>query len=102
MNNKKNQIFNYRLASSAPSIRAISLAIISIILSGLCGGFVGYAVTDLQCSTSCTTLAGSIGVITAATAAGGVAVVVNLALRAMAEWKVVQLQKDIRERHPVE
>ena len=35
-------------ASSVPSVKARVLAVVAITVSGLCGGLVGYAVTDLQ------------------------------------------------------
>ena len=38
--------------SSVPSVKARVMAIVAITISGLCGGLVGYAVTDLQCETA--------------------------------------------------
>jgi hypothetical protein len=91
------------------------LAFIAILLGGLCGGLIGYAITDLQCGTpevaverdadglpvrgaavperdpddaaGCRTVAAVGGLIGAAVGAGGVAVVSVLVLRAMAEWR---------------
>ena len=75
------------LSSAAPGIGARALGLIAIVIAGLCGGLIGYAVTDLQCDDGCTVLAGVVGVAGAVAAAGGVAVVVVLTLRAMAEWR---------------
>jgi len=78
------------------------MAIVAITISGLCGGLVGYAVTDLQCENGCETLSGSIGLGAALLAAIGVSVVSNLALKAMSEWKTTERQQSVRERFPVE
>tara|TARA_B100000953_G_scaffold298587_1_gene295771 strand:- start:1256 stop:1531 length:276 start_codon:yes stop_codon:yes gene_type:complete len=88
--------------SSAPSVKARIMAIVAITISGLCGGLVGYAVTDLQCENGCETLSGSIGLGAALLAAVGVSVVSNLALKAMSEWKTTERQQSVRERFPVE
>ena len=88
--------------SSVPSVKARILAILAITISGLCGGLVGYAVTDLQCENRCETLSGSIGLASAVLTAGGVSVVTNLALKAMSEWKTAERQQTARERFPIE
>ena len=88
--------------SSVPSVKSRIMAITAITISGLCGGLVGYAVTDLQCENGCETLSGSIGLGAALLAAGGVSVVSNLALKAMSEWKTTERQQSARERFPVE
>ncbi len=62
------------------------LALAAVLVAGLCGGLIGYAVTDLQCDDGCTVAAGMIGVVAATAAAVGVAIIVVLTLRAMAEW----------------
>jgi hypothetical protein len=96
-------------------VAARALAFVAIVLGGLCGGLIGYAVTDLQCGTpeaavevdsdgrpvegaaiperdpddaaGCRTLAAVGGLVGAAVGAGGVAVISVLVLRAMAEWR---------------
>jgi len=101
--------------SALPSVAARALAFVAIVLGGLCGGLIGYAVTDLQCGTpeaavevdsdgrpvegaaiperdpddaaGCRTLAAVGGLVGAAVGAGGVAVISVLVLRAMAEWR---------------
>src|SRR3954451_17285318 len=76
--------------SALPPRGARLLAFLAILVSGLCGGLIGYAVTDLQCEGSCSTNNALGGLIGAALAAGGVAVVSVLALRAMGEWQTIQ------------
>lgn len=101
--------------SALPSVAARALAFVAIVLGGLCGGLIGYAVTDLQCglpettveldaegrpvdgaavperdpddAAGCRTLAAVGGLVGAVVGAGGVAVVSVLVLRAMAEWR---------------
>lgn len=101
--------------SALPSVAARGLAFIAILLGGLCGGLIGYAITDLQCGTpevaveldaegkpvdvdalperdpddaaGCRTVAAVGGLVGAAVGAGGVAIVSVLVLRAMAEWR---------------
>ncbi|MEM8704855.1 MAG: hypothetical protein AAGE98_00245 [Actinomycetota bacterium] len=76
--------------TAAPPLFARLLAVVAIILAGLFGGLIGYAVMDLQCSDGCTTYAGLVGLASAIVAAGGVAIVAVLTLRAMSEWEAVE------------
>ena len=79
------------VASSLPSTTARVLAFLAILLGGLCGGMIGYAVTDLQCTSGCGGVEAGLGALVGALlAAGGVAVVAVLVLRAMAEWRTIQ------------
>ena len=80
--------------TSAPNRIARVLAVLSILLGGLCGGLIGYVVTDLQCRNGCPTSAGLVGVASAIGCAAGVAVVAVLTLRAAAEWK----EREARQR----
>lgn len=80
--------------TSAPPRVARVLALLAILLGGLCGGLIGYVVMDLQCHDGCPTAAGFVGVFSAVGCATGVAVVAVLALRAAAEWN----QREARER----
>jgi len=89
-------------SSAEPSSLARALALLAILVAGACGGLVGHAVTDLQCTDGCTILAGSMGLVGAVIAAAGVAVVAILALRAMAEWQATERQQAARDRHPVD
>ncbi len=83
------------LQSAAPPVPARALAVASIIISGVCGGLIGYAVTDLQCDDGCAGLATLIGSAAAILAALGVAIVAVLALRAMAEWNAQKVADDL-------
>ena len=76
--------------SALPSTGARVLAFSAILLAGLCGGLIGYAVVDLQCEGDCTVAAGGVGVLGALLFAVGVGVVAILALRAMGEWRTIQ------------
>ena len=73
------------------------LALGAIIIAGLCGGLIGFAVTDLQCDNGCSTLAGGVGAASALGAAGGVAIVAVLALRAMGEWEAMETARRASE-----
>lgn len=78
-----------------PSRTARLLAFVAILVAGVCGGLIGYAVVNVQCHGACTTPNG-IGALTGAViAAGGVAVVAVLVLRAMGEWKRIQEEREL-------
>lgn len=78
-------------ASALPSVGARVLAFLAIVVAGASGGFIGYAVAELQCHDGdCTLLAGLGGLVGAVVAAGGTAVVAVLTLRAMGEWHTIQ------------
>lgn len=76
--------------TATPSVRARLLAFGSIVAAGAAGGFIGWAIVDLQCEQDCTLLAGIVGVLTAVAAAIGVGIVAVLALRAIGEWKATE------------
>jgi len=80
--------------SALPSTGARVLAFASIVLAGICGGLIGWKVTDLQVSGSGGAAAGIGGLVGAAIAAGGVAIVAVLVLRAMGEWHTIQRTGD--------
>ena len=75
-------------------------AVVAIVIAGLCGGLIGYAVMDLQCDDGCTTWAGLVGVGGAALAAGGVAIVAVLTLRAMSECEATEAQRAAHDADP--
>ena len=75
---------------SSPSLLARVLAFSAIIVAGVCGGLIGYAVTDLGCDRGCTTAAGLVGLGAAVAAAAGTGIVAVLTLRAAAEWRARQ------------
>ena len=88
-------------SDSAPSLLARLLAFAAIVIAGVCGGLIGYAVTDLQCTDECTTLAAGVALASAIGAAIGVAIVAVLSLRAMAEWSSSQARVEgTTDRHP--
>lgn len=78
------------MRSALPSPLARGLAFVSILVAGLCGGLIGFAFTDLQCTGDCDTWIGAGTIIGAVIAAGGVAIVAILTLRAMDEWETVR------------
>jgi hypothetical protein len=80
--------------NALPSTGARVLAFVAILVAGACGGVIGYAFTDLQCSGDCTVQRGLGGLIGALVGAIGVAVVATLALRAMGEWRNIQHRDD--------
>lgn len=100
--------------TALPPVVARFLAFLAILVGGLCGGLIGWAVTDLQCGgeertvvvdreapnriavqegepagddDGCTTWNGVGALLGAGVGAGGTAVVAVLVLRAMAEWR---------------
>lgn len=76
--------------SALPSRSARALAFVSILVGGLAGGLIGYALADLQCSGDCGTAKG-IGIFLGATlSAGGTAIVAVLVLRALGEWREIE------------
>ena len=86
--------------TAAPPLFARVFAVVAIVIAGLCGGLIGYAVMDLQCDDGCTTWAGLVGVGGAALAAGGVAIVAVLTLRAMSEWEATEAQRAAHDADP--
>ena len=76
--------------NAAPPLVARLLAVVAIVVAGLCGGLIGYAFMDLQCDDGCATYAGLVGLASAIGAAAGVAVVAVLTIRAMSEWKATE------------
>ncbi|HEC08621.1 MAG TPA: hypothetical protein ENI86_03510 [Acidimicrobiales bacterium] len=81
--------------TALPSVVARIVAFVAVLVAGLCGGLVGWAITDLQCTGDCATNATIGAVAGTLIAAGGVAVVAVLVLRAMSEWNA---QAPLRDR----
>ncbi|MGH9212680.1 MAG: hypothetical protein ACRD2C_18730 [Acidimicrobiales bacterium] len=77
-----------------PSVAARALGFVAILVAGLCGGVIGYAFVDLQCSGDCGAQSGLGGLVGAVVGAAGVAVVVTLAFRAMGEWRTIQHREE--------
>lgn len=83
-----------RPLSAIPPVGARIVAFVVVLLGGLAGGLIGYALVDLQCEGDCTVPKGLGLLVGAVACAAGLAVVVVLALRAMGEWREI----DDRER----
>jgi len=76
--------------AALPSRLARVLAFVAIGAAGLCGGLIGYGITDLQSDGDGGTAAAIGGIVGALIAAVGVAIVAVLALRAMSEWRTIE------------
>lgn len=77
------------VASALPSTGARLLAFAAIVVSGICGGLIGWRVAELSISGDPGIVPGLAGLAGAVVAAGGVAVVSVLVLRAMGEWQKI-------------
>ncbi len=73
--------------TALPGVGARVVAFIAICVAGLCGLLIGMALVRVGCKGDCGTAEGIGAVIGAVGAAGGVAVVAVLVLRAMGEWQ---------------
>lgn len=88
--------------TALPSVLARIIAFSAIVISAVCGGLVGYAISVLECSRGCVgpSLAGA--AIGALAAAAGVAAIAALVLRSMSEWadqaSVTRRRRDRRRR----
>lgn len=79
-----------RRLSALPPAAARAIAFIGVLLGGIAGGVIGYALVDVQCTGDCT-LATGLGLFAGAVVtAGGMAIVGVLALRAMGEWHEIR------------
>jgi len=76
--------------SALPSVAARVLAFAAIVVGGVCGALIGYAIADISCHGDCTVPDGLGALVGGGMAAGGVAVVAVLVLRAMGEWRTIQ------------
>lgn len=79
--------------SALPPVKVRVAAFASTLVAGLLGGLIGWGVVDVQCHGDCTSATGIGAVIGAAIAAGGVAVVAVLVMRAMGEWRRIQARE---------
>ncbi|MEY2959956.1 MAG: hypothetical protein RLZZ01_2524 [Actinomycetota bacterium] len=79
-----------RSLSAIPPVAARAIAFVSILLGGLAGALIGYALVDLQCEGDCQLSAGIGLLIGAVVGAAGLAIVSVLALRAMGEWREIE------------
>lgn len=79
-----------RPLSALPSVGVRAGAFVAILLSGLAGGLIGYSLISLQCDGDCG-LPKGIGILVGALiAAGGMAIVAVLVMRALGEWREVE------------
>ena len=83
-----------RPLTALPSPFARAVAFAAILLGGVFGALIGYAVVDLQHGGKAGTPEGIGAVVGALVAAGGVAVLAVLALRAMGEWRTLELDDE--------
>lgn len=63
------------------------MAFISILIGGLAGGLIGYALVDVQCDGDCGLPLGIGMFLGSVISAGGTAIVAVLVLRALGEWR---------------
>ena len=75
------------MSNARPSSLARFLTVASVLVAGVCGGLIGWAVADLQCSGECAVQTGLGGMVGALLAAAGTALICVLAIQAMAEWR---------------
>lgn len=74
-------------------MRARALAFVAIAVAGACGGLIGWAFVNLQCTGACD-VPKTIGAVSGSLLASvGVAVVAVLGLRAMGEWRRLKEQE---------
>lgn len=78
-----------RPLSAIPPVVARVIAFVVILLGGLAGGLIGYALVDLQCDGDCAVWKGVGILVGAVSCAAGMAIVSVLALRAMGEWREI-------------
>ncbi|MEK0415633.1 MAG: hypothetical protein RL352_1030 [Actinomycetota bacterium] len=78
---------NDRPLSALPSRTARIVAFVSVLVSGLAGGAIGYALVDVQCTGQCAVPTGFGVLIGSISFAAGMSVVAVLGLRAMGEWR---------------
>jgi hypothetical protein len=76
--------------SALPSGTARALAFVAILLTGLAGGLIGYALVDVQCEGSCGVPLGLGVLLGSVMFAGGSAIVAVLVLRALGEWREIE------------
>jgi hypothetical protein len=76
-----------------PSAMSRALIVVAVVLAGACGGLIGWAVADLQCTGDCEVETGVGLLLGAVLAAVGTAVICVLATQAMAEWAAQEGQR---------
>ena len=76
-----------RPLSAIPPVGVRIGAFVAIILSGFAGGLIGYSLVHLQCDGDCALPEGIGLLVGAVMAAGGMAIVAVLVMRALGEWR---------------
>ncbi len=87
-----------RPLSALPSPAARAAAFVAILIGGLAGGVIGYTLVRLQCDGECATPKGIGTFVGAVVAAGGMAVVAILVLRAVGEWRQIEARERAERR----
>ena len=78
---------NERTLSALPSRTARAVAFATVLVAGLAGGAIGYALVDVQCTGECDVPTGLGMLIGSVSFAAGMSVVAVLGLRAVGEWR---------------
>ena len=78
---------NERPLSALPSRVARVVAFASVLVAGLAGGTIGFALVDVQCTGECAVPSGVGMLIGSVSFAAGMSVVAVLGLRATGEWR---------------
>jgi len=76
--------------SALPPVGARIIAFASIVVAGVCGGLIGFALVDIQYTGDSSTPVAIGALVGAVVSALGVAVVAVLVLRAMGEWRTIE------------
>jgi hypothetical protein len=79
-----------RPLSALPSPTSRIIAFVAVLVAGLAGGLIGYALVDIQCSGNCVVPTGIGLFLGASLTAFGMGVVAVLVLRALGEWRELQ------------
>jgi hypothetical protein len=78
-----------RPLSALPSPLARILAFVSILVGGVAGALIGYALVDIQAENASDVALGIGLLVGAIVTAGGTAIVAILVLRAIGEWRTI-------------
>lgn len=76
--------------SAIPPVGIRIAAFVAVLVAGAAGGLIGHQLVELQCDGSCTWQAGIGLLVGAVVAAGGMAIVAVLVMRALGEWRELQ------------
>jgi hypothetical protein len=79
-----------RPLSAIPSVAARVTAFVAICVAGLAGALIGASLVSLQCEGDCGLPLGLGILVGAVIAAGGMAVVAVLVMRAIGEWREIE------------